>query len=154
MLDWVAGAVESAKTMKEIGQSLLTIRDENIIRERVYALNTNLMDLQQKLLEAHLSQMDLVQQIQMLKDEQERSNLATNLKAQYKLHTFPTSHHAYVLRAEQPGEPTYYFCSLCFETQSLVVTMQGSDILVCQSCKNCIRTVPFPQTPTRRPRFR
>lgn len=143
MIDWFAGAVESAKAMKEIGQSLLTIRDENIIRERVYQLNNNLMDLQQKLLEAQLNQMELVQRIQTLEGEKDQASQAVNLKAQYTLHTFPaTSAHAYVLKTEEQGEPKQFYCSHCLETESLAVTLQGSAILSCPKCKYSVRSIP------------
>ncbi len=147
MLDWVAGAVESAKTMKEIGQSLLTIRDENIIRERVYALNNNLMDLQQKLLEAQLHQMELVQRIQVLEREKEQAHQATDLKTQYAIHSFPTSAHAYVSITDTEGDATRYFCSNCLETQNVAVTLQGSQIMTCPKCQTRIRTKP--QAPAR-----
>ncbi|MBK5005273.1 hypothetical protein [Pseudomonas sp. S32] len=140
MLDWFAGAVESAKTMKEIGQSLLTIRDEGIIRERVYELNNNLMDLQQKLLEAQLSQMELVKRIQMLEGERQQASQSNDLRAQYCIHTFPTSAHAYVLSTE--AQPTRFFCSHCLETEAVAVTLQGKQALTCPKCKTRIRSVP------------
>ena len=147
MLDWFAGAVESAKAMKEIGQSLLTIRDESIIRDRVYELNNNLMDLQQKLLEAQLNQMELVQRIQALEGEKEQASQAVSLKAQYTLHTFVTSAHAYVLKTEGQETPTHFYCSHCLETQNVPVTLQGSSVLTCPKCKYAVRSVPY--TPTR-----
>lgn len=137
MLDWFAGAVESAKAMKEIGQSLMTIRDEGIIRERVYELNNNLMDLQQKLLEAQLNQMELVQRIQALEGEKMQANQSTDLKSQYSIHTFQNSAHAYVLSTET--EPTRFFCSNCLETESIPVTLQGSLVKTCPKCKTRIR---------------
>lgn len=115
MLDWFAGAVESAKTMKEIGQSLLTIRDEGIIRERVYELNNSLMDLQQKLLEAQLNQMELVQRIRVLEEEKQQAAQSTNLKDQYAIHTFPTSHHAYVLKSEEAGRVSTTFAAAAWK---------------------------------------
>jgi|GEM_PF-6374630 len=142
MLDWIAGAVQSAKTMKDISQSLLTLRDENLIRERVYDLNNNLMELQQKLLEAQLSQIELVSRIQALESERDRANQATDVKAQYTIYTFPTSAHAYVLNTEDPEKATRYFCSNCLETGSVAVTLQGSKVLGCPKCKTEIRSVP------------
>ena len=150
MLDWFAGAVESAKAMKEIGQSLMTIRDEGIIRERVYELNNNLMDLQQKLLEAQLNQMELVQRIQTLEGEKLEASQSSDLRALYSLHTFPTSDHAYVLTADGQEEPTRYFCSLCMETDAAAVTLQGARIKTCPKCKTSIRSAPQPQLRTTR----
>lgn len=150
MLDWFAGAVESAKAVKEIGQSLLTIRDEGIIRERVYELNNNLMDLQQKLLEAQLNQMELVQRIQALEGEKLQASQSTDLKAQYSIHTFPTSDHAYVLTTDGQAEPTRYFCSHCMETDAAAVTLQGARVKTCPKCKNTVRSAPQPQLRTTR----
>ncbi|MNH23684.1 hypothetical protein D3C79_835920 [compost metagenome] len=150
MLDWFAGAVESAKAVKEIGQSLLTIRDEGIIRERVYELNNNLMDLQQKLLEAQLNQMELVQRIQTLEGEKLQASQSTDLKALYSIHTFPTSDHAYVLIADGQAEPTRYFCSNCMETDAAAVTLQGARIKTCPKCKNSVRSAPQPPLRTTR----
>lgn len=141
MLDWFAGAVESAKAVKEIGQSLLTIRDENIIRERVYDLNHNLMDLQQKLLEAQLDQMELIKRIRALEDEKAQANQSTDLKEQYVIHTFPGGDHAYVRRTDQQSEHVHYYCSHCLETESKAITLQGSKVMTCSKCKSAIRTV-------------
>lgn len=141
MLDWFAGAVESAKAVKEIGQSLLTIRDENIIRDRVYDLNNNLMDLQQKLLEAQISQMALVERIRTLEDERAQANQATDFRAQYTIHTFRTSQHAYVLKSAGPDERPIYYCSRCLEIDGKAVTLQGDMSLGCPSCKYWISSV-------------
>ncbi|MFJ3469064.1 hypothetical protein [Pseudomonas sp. NPDC090201] len=142
MLDWFAGAVESAKAMKEIGQSLLTIRDESIIRERVYELNNNLMDLQQKLLEAQLNQMELVRRIQTLEDERDQASQSKNLRLQYAIHTFPTSAHTYILSTEDPSKAKQFFCSKCLETDNRAVTLQGQAHLWCPNCKTTIRARP------------
>lgn len=142
MLDWVAGAVESAKAMKEIGQSLLTIRDESVIRERVYELNNNLLDLQQRLLEAQLNQVELVQRIRALEDEKQQANQSISLKDLYRIHTFPTSHHAYVLKSEDGGESTQYFCSRCMEGDAIAVTLHGSKLLSCPKCRYQVRSEP------------
>lgn len=138
MLDWFAGAVESAKTMKEIGQSLLTIRDEGVIRERVFALNNNLMDLQQKLLEAQLSQMALVERIRTLEDERAQANQSTDLRTQFTIHSFRGSAHAYVRHTDEPNERRYFYCSRCLETESMAVTLQGSEYLSCPKCRMVI----------------
>lgn len=138
--------------MKEIGQSLLTIRDENIIRQRVYDLNNNLMELQQKLLEAQLDQMELVKRIQDLEGEREKANQVSDLRAQYVIHTFPTSAHAYTLSSDETDKATRYFCSRCFEIEGKAVTLQGSRVLTCPSCKTAIRAVPQkPISTSRRP---
>lgn len=150
MLDWLTGAVESAKTMKEIGQSLLTIRDENIIRERVYALNNNLLELQQKLLEAQISQMGLIQRIQELEAQVSNTNQSEQVMEKYTLKTFSTGASAYVLKTEGNAEPARYFCSNCLETKSLPVTLQGGRIKGCPSCQNRVITAPQPPITTRR----
>lgn len=150
MLDWLTGAVESAKTMKDIGQSLLTIRDESVIRERVYDLNNNLLELQQKLLEAQVSQMGLIQRIQELEAEVANANQSQQLMAQYTLRTFPTGASAYVLNTEAATEPSRYFCSNCLETKSVPVTLQGARLKACPSCQNRISTAPQPPITTRR----
>ncbi|MGE7994226.1 hypothetical protein ACQKPE_25080 [Pseudomonas sp. NPDC089554] len=148
MIDWFAGAVESAKAMKEIGQSLLTIRDENIIRERVYDLNNSLLDLQQKLLEAQLSQMELVQRIKALENEKDQASQFTNILSQYTIHKFPTSAHAYALSTE--ADPSRYFCSHCLETEGVPITLQGARLLHCPKCKNTIASAPQPPIRVRR----
>ncbi len=145
MIDWLTGAVESAKTIKEIGQSLLTIRDEGIIRERVYALNNNLLELQQKLLEAQLSQMELVQRIQALETERGQVNQSKDVMAQYTLKVFQTGGSTYVLKTEANAEPTQFFCTNCLETESVAITLQGARIKTCPKCSTSIATAPKPQ---------
>ncbi|MFJ3115276.1 hypothetical protein ACIPI6_01965 [Pseudomonas protegens] len=144
MLDWLTGAVESAKTMKEIGQSLLTLRDEGMIRDRVYELNNNLMDLQQKLLEAQLSQMELVQRIHVLEAEREQANRSQDVIAQYTLKTFPTEVSVYVLNTEVDA-PSKFFCTKCLETDAVAVTLQGARVKTCPKCSVSISTAPRPQ---------
>lgn len=150
MLNEITGAMQSAKVMKDICQSLLTIRDASIIRERVYELNNNLIELQLKLLEAQSNQMELMQRIQTLEGEREQARQANNVMSQYKLHTFPTSSHAYVLNTDGQETPKRYFCSRCLEIERLPVTLQGAEILVCPKCNTRIwTTAPKPPRPTR-----
>ncbi|KPA91384.1 hypothetical protein PF66_02267 [Pseudomonas asplenii] len=149
MIDWFAGAVESAKAMKEIGQSLLTIRDEGIIRERVYELNNSLMDLQQKLLEAQLNQMELVKRIQALESEREQANQSKDVMAQYTLKNFQTGVSAYILNGEADAESPQLFCTSCLETASVAVTLQGARVKTCPKCRSSISTAPRPQITVR-----
>ena len=68
MFEWFSSAVASANAAKEITQSLLTLRDEELVRSRVFDLTNNLMELQQQLMNAQVEQMGLVQRITQVEE--------------------------------------------------------------------------------------
>lgn len=140
MLDWFAAAVTNANAVKDISKSLVTLRDEEMIRSRVFELTTNLMELQQQLMTAQLEQMTLIKRIEELESELKKAQKQDDLTERYIRHRFETGHHAYVLRSEfQEGEPEHFLCSRCFEN-GLRITLQGKQVLKCPHCKAGIRT--------------
>jgi cell division protein FtsB len=153
MMDWVAGAVASAKTMGDIAKSLLTIRDESVIKARVFELNSTLMDLQQQIMAAQREQMALLDEVSELKkdlrhSQQSLSDQQDRLQVldRYELLNVGPGKVIYqlkpVLRNE---EPEHFCCTNCYDGGRRSV-MTGSHhagdgflSFFCPSCKYSIR---------------
>lgn len=135
MFEWFATAVASANAAKEISQSLMTLRDEEMIRSRVFDLTSSLMELQQQLMQAQLEQMDLVKRVGELESQLHQAKKVDDLNDRYELRRFEaTGHVAYALKAEYVGsEPEHYLCSRCFENGKRI-TLRGQNQLKCPEC--------------------
>ncbi|WP_346841225.1 hypothetical protein RAL92_25925 [Metapseudomonas otitidis] len=139
MMDWFASAVTSIGAAKDISQSLVTLRDAEMVRSKVFELTNSLMDLQQQLMRAQLEQMELIKRIRTLEDESQSLKQREDVMDRYELVTFPTSHHAYVLKEQfRDGEASQFLCSRCFEKGERI-TLQGKVVLNCPECKTTIR---------------
>ena len=135
MFEWFATAVASANAAKEISQSLMTLRDEEMIRSRVFDLTSSLMELQQQLMQAQLEQMELVKRIGELEQCLNTANTKQQKFARYRLHQFPEGASAFVLRDEyQAEEPKHYICSVCLESEQKVILQPRAMGLSCPKC--------------------
>jgi hypothetical protein len=124
MLDWVSNALSSVNAAREITSSLVTLRDEALVRDRVFALTNNLMDLQQQMMTAQHQQMEMLETIRELKAALAMANEKADLVAKYQRHKFVDGTFAYKLKDNgQVEEPEYFVCSNCMESEN-VVTLQ------------------------------
>lgn len=139
MLDWFAGAVASMSAAKDISQSLVTLRDGEMIRSKVFELTNSLMELQQQMMNAQVEQMALVKKVADLESLLKSAEKENNLNERYELHCFEaTGGYAYRLKpAHQGNEPNHFLCSRCFESGKRV-TMNGQKKLNCPDCKNVV----------------
>src|SRR5574343_602451 len=103
MIDWFSAAVASANAAKDISKSLMTLRDEEMIRSRVFELTSNLMELQQHLMQAQVEQMGLIEKITDLDKTNEALRKQADLENRYVLHPFPSGAFAYTLKPEHAG---------------------------------------------------
>ena len=151
MFEWFSTAVASANAAKEISKSLITLRDEEMIRSRVFDLTNSLMDLQQQMMQAQVEQMELVRKVTELEQRNHALQKQAALESQYELHQFPTGKFAYRQKPDQQGDqPEHFLCSKCFErgVKSTMHQTKGSytSTLYCPECKEVIDFEP------RRPR--
>lgn len=153
MFEWFAAGVSSAKTALEITKGLMTLRDAEMVRAKVFDLTSALTDLQQQLMTAQTEQMDLVQRLQAVQKDLELAQQQNGLRDQYSLHQFGTGNFAYRLNPEfQSEQPEHYLCSNCFE-QGNRVTLQRhytmySIGLKCPRCEKYISTEVKPKKAT------
>ena len=140
MIEWFSTAVASANAVKDISQSLVTLRDEEKIRGRVFDLTSALMELQQQLMNAQVAQMALVDEIRELKNRLADTTQQADGLARYKLHKFPTGAFAYVLKPEfTSDEPPHFLCSKCFENKLRITLHQvRGGTFRCPECKQLI----------------
>lgn len=140
MLEWFSAAVASANAAKDISHSLMTLRDEEMIRSRVFDLTSSLMELQQQLMQAQMEQMQLVNRVSELERQNAQLQRQSNIQERYQLVTLGNGH-AHKLRDEfQDDEPMHYCCPICFEAgkRSFLKTQypygSSSTMYVCQTC--------------------
>jgi hypothetical protein len=143
MIDWFAGAVASMSAAKDISQSLVTLRDGEMIRSKVFDLTNSLMDLQQQLMNAQVEQMALIQQVAKLQASLAAATAQSDENARYERHQFVTGQFAYKLKGEFKGEgPEFFLCSRCFENEKLVTLHRNGKVLFCPECKQAINSEP------------
>jgi len=89
MFEWFSTAVASANAAKEISKSLITLRDEEMIRSRVFDLTNSLMELQQQMMQAQVEQMELVRRVAELEQALQAAAQSSDVRQRYELHKFP-----------------------------------------------------------------
>lgn len=127
MIDWVAAAFTSAKTASDIAKSLITLRDEDLVRGRVMDLTGTLMDLQQQMMQGQQEQMALIKQVYELEDALRKVNAKQNILDRYELLAVGPMKVVYALKAEFKGtEPAHLCCTSCYDkgTRSVLKSMR------------------------------
>ncbi|WHS58635.1 hypothetical protein [Pseudomonas sp. G2-4] len=141
MIDWIAAAFTSTKTAGDIAKSLMTLRDEESVRSRVFELTSSLMDLQGQLLSAQSEQTTLINRIHALEVDILKFQRWDEEKARYQLHQFPSGALAFQIKPEcQSTEPMHYLCALCIERAEKSVMQPCGAGLKCHSCAAVIPT--------------
>lgn len=140
MIDWFAGAVASMSAAKDISQSLVTLRDGEMIRSKVFELTNSLMELQQQLMNAQVEQMNLVKQVGELQTALSNAQSREDSRTRYQLHQFPMGNFAYALKPEfQGSEPEHFLCSNCFDKGDKVTLQKAFGMgwagFECPRCK-------------------
>ena len=135
MLDWVAGAVESTKAALGITKAMVTLRDEGMIQERVFELNSVLAGLQQQLLQGQMEQMQLLDELREAKQALNELKEASKQNDKYERHKFAHGGFAYRLKAELKEGLEFYLCSNCFESGKHMTLHRERNRYVCPSCK-------------------
>lgn len=121
MLDWVSNAISSVNAAREITSSLVTLRDEELVRSRVFDLTENLMELQRQVMSAQQQQMELLETVSKLRAALATANEKAESANKYQRHKFSDGSFAYKLKADfQTEEPEYFLCSNCMESEELV----------------------------------
>lgn len=116
MIDWIAGGLASLKTAADITKSLMTLREEDVIRSRVFDLNASLMELQQQMMTAQREQMALIEQVAELKDALKNSQIKSDLLGQYELLSVGPGKVAYTLKQEfKEMQPAHFCCTNCYD---------------------------------------
>lgn len=144
MLEWFSAALASANAAKDLTQSIVTLRDEDLIRSRVFDLTNKLMDLQGSLMQAQLEQMGQLEKIKALEAQLAKADES----ARYERHQFSSGCFAYQLKPAHRDEGAiFYICSHCHEQHGKQITLHeytDSEIsnLSCPGCKSTIRMRP------------
>lgn len=140
MIDWIAGALASTKTAADIAKSLVTLRDEEVIRSRVFDLNASLMDLQQQMMTAQREQMALIEEVGVLKEALKVARSKTDLLSQYELLSVGPGKVVYAFKQEHVGaQPEHFCCTNCYDSgkRSVLKGMNSTEGWMNFSCPAC-----------------
>jgi hypothetical protein len=144
MIDWVAAAFTSAKTASDIAKSLITLRDEDLVRGRVMDLTGTLMDLQQQMMQGQQEQMALIKQVYELEEALRKVSAKQNILDRYELLGVGPAKVVYALKAEfQDTEPAHLCCTNCYDKgqRSVLKAMkQAGSTSMKFSCPDCANT--------------
>ncbi|WP_064116756.1 hypothetical protein [Pseudomonas fluorescens] len=140
MIDWIAGALASTRSATDIAKSLVTLRDEEVIRSRVFDLNASLMELQQQMMTAQREQMALIDQVGELKKELRAVKDKSSVLDRYQLLKVGPGRVVYALKPEFKGtEPEHFCCTNCFDNgkRSVFKGLNPSDGVMSFHCPAC-----------------
>ncbi|SFH12697.1 hypothetical protein [Pseudomonas sp. NFACC45] len=144
MIDWVAAAFSSAKAAGDIAKSLVTLRDEELVRGRVMELTSTLMDLQQQMMQGQLEQMALIKKIADLEDALKSTKAKQNVLERYELRGVGPAKVVYALKPEYAdAEPAHFCCTNCYDKghRSVLKAMrQNNSTSMKFSCPECSNT--------------
>lgn len=149
MLGEMTAIIGCTKSAVELTKSLISLKKDSDVQAKAVELNSILLDLQQKLLEAQMAQFSQLEELRGLKEAQRNTSALEEAKSRHSRYLFPLGGIAYSLKEEfRDGHPEHYLCSNCFESDQLV-TMQktggvGWNGLKCPRCQNTIQTTNSP----------
>lgn len=144
MIDWVAAAFTSAKTAGDIAKSLITLRDEDMVRGRVMDLTGTLMELQQQMMQGQLEQMALIKKVAELEENLHKVSSKQNVLNRYELLGVGPAKVVYALKKEfQETEPAHLCCTNCYDKghrSVLKAVRQSGSTSMKFSCPDCTNT--------------
>lgn len=153
MLDQIAAALGSLKTMSEIGSGLLAAKTLDEVRERTMDLQTRFLDIQQSLIATQLQMAAMQDENIKLRRELASAQGRATILDRYELMKFPeTGAIAYQLKAQerQAGEPPHYICPNCYEKGTRVILQENGRMLYCGGCNLSVATRRPPPPNNRR----
>lgn len=146
-------ALNTFNTMRTLVSSLITLRDGEMIRSKVYEITEQLMGLQAQMMEAQ--SINHTQQLRIRELEQELESLKARIdeRSRYQLHRFDTGCFAYGLKSEfRDTDVEHYLCSTCFDQGIRVVLQPYETVLaagfICPRCKTKAVVRNKPQEPS------
>jgi hypothetical protein len=153
MLDMLSGALASAKTASEMGKTILELRDGEKIRAAVFELRSQLMELQQHVLDAKEEQLRLLERNAELETRLADKAAEDQLRARYRLLQLDGGSFAYVLRHESHGdEPLHYLCATCYvDHRHVILQPAGSNFWTGYKCPACETVITVTSRPTAGP---
>ncbi|WP_069788396.1 hypothetical protein [Pseudomonas salomonii] len=148
MIDWVAAAFTSAKTAGDIAKSLITLRDEDLVRGRVMDLTSTLMDLQQQMMQGQMEQIELISKIASLEEELRTAKQKSDVLGRYELLALSPGQVVYTLKPQfKDVEPDHFCCTNCYDMGRRSVLKPQNQLggtwikYICPACSNAIGVI-------------
>lgn len=145
MIDWVAAAFTSAKAAGDIAKSLITLRDEDLVRGRVMDLTSTLMDLQQQMMQGQMEQIEMISKIAGLEEELRTARQKSDVLGRYELLALSPGKVVYALKQQfKDVEPEHFCCTNCYDTGRRSVLKPQNPLgstwvkYVCPACESAI----------------
>ncbi|MGB3645712.1 MAG: hypothetical protein WBG88_02620 [Mesorhizobium sp.] len=158
MVAELAAVLGSIKTAADMVKGLLDVRDAAMVREKVIALQSIILDAQNSAIAANERETKLLDSIRSLEQEVARLKAWDAEKAGYRLHDVGVGGFAYVSQVDaNAATPQHWLCVKCFDRgEKSLLQVQGkspdkrSNYYECQTCHSKI-VVPWSRNPTNYP---
>jgi hypothetical protein len=112
----LAGMITSLKAGKDIAEAMVGLRDAEVIRGKVFELQTKMLDAQSFAFAAHDERASLIQKISDLEKELANLKAWETEKQRYDLKDVGRGSLAYVIKESMRGsEPPHQICANCYE---------------------------------------
>ena len=141
----IASAVSAFKAAKDIGESMIGLRDAAAFQAKLLEFQSKLIDANNAVFAAQDERSLLLQRVRELEEQVAELKTWTTKQERYELKNVGYSAFAYVLKKEERGtKPPHWVCAKCFEDKHISILQyvlykgQGQ-IWTCPSCKSTIQ---------------
>ncbi|WP_050043683.1 hypothetical protein [Bradyrhizobium sp. LTSPM299] len=140
----IAAAVSAFKAAKDIGESMVGLRDAAAFQGKLLEFQSKLLDANNAVFAAQEERFSLLQRIGQLEKEMADFKAWHTRKERYELKNVGYSSFAYVLKKEERGsEPPHWACANCFENEHISIIQYTSkrDEGFSWTCPRCKSTI-------------
>ena len=125
----IAAALTSFNTLKNIAQSMISLRDAQAFQAKILEFNGQLIDAQTKIFAVNEERSTLIERVRELESEITRMKDWETEKNRYQLVTPYVGCLVYALKKSMSnGQPPHYICTQCYENgkRSILQTVPGA----------------------------
>lgn len=139
-LNSIGGALSSLKMAREIAKTMLAIRDDKLMLEKVLELNAIILSAQESALSAQRAQFALIDRERDLEKEIAAMKDWSSEKRNYQLEEVGFGAFAYVYHSqENSSEPVHKICANCYQQDiksilQMEIRKPLAEVLVCNAC--------------------
>ena len=132
--------LNSLKTMKDIAETMIGLRDAEMMGGKVRELNGVIIDAQSSIFKVNEERASLIEAVRDLEEKIAAMEKWATDKDRYELQAMPGGTFAYALKeGVQPSEPAHYICANCYQDSKksiLQAEMRAplAKVYVCPRC--------------------
>ena len=141
----ISSMLASLIAAKDIAHSLIGIRDDAILKEKVLEFQSKILDANEAAFAAQNERLGLLEKVNELQSKLDTQNAWESEASRYELKDFGSETFAYLLKDDMSnGEPIHRVCPTCFQQRrKSVLQFQDKsfqqDVYTCPSCSDEFR---------------